>query len=75
MGGGGATGGTTTGVGSGARGLGTLIIPVALASPGAGGAGGITLGIGMKDGGGAADGGVGIAGRCDAGVTPGTGGA
>jgi len=57
------------------RGLGALIIPVALAAPGAGGAGGITLGIGMKGEDGDADGGVGIAGRCDAGATPGTGGA
>lgn len=69
---GGETGGTTTGVGSGARGLGALIIPVALA--GAGAVGGITPGIGMKGGGDTGDGGVGIAGRCAAGVTPGAGG-
>lgn len=42
--------------------MGALIIPVALA--GADGAGGITLGIGMKGCGGAADGGIGVAGRC-----------
>lgn len=45
---GGATGGTTTGRGSGARAVDALIIPVALADPGAGAVGGSTLAIGTK---------------------------
>ena len=52
-------------MGAGSNGLGwfALIIPVAFAPRGAGGAGGITFGAGMNGGGGAAEGGVGIIGR------------